>query len=210
MKQNIGKLKYHEMKVIGLTGNMACGKTVVARMFEELGAKIIDADYIARLVVEPGEPAWKDILEKFGHEILNPDKTINRKKLGDVVFRDKEKREELNRITHPRIIDKIKFMLEEYRKENVKVVIVEAALIVERGGMKSIISDLIVVTADEEAQIKRLIERDGISREEALTRIKAQMPVSEKVKFATYVIDNSRTLEETRKQVEEVWKKINA
>ena len=210
MKQNIGKLKYHEMKVIGLTGNMACGKTVVARMFEELGAKIIDADYIARLVVEPGEPAWKDILEKFGHEILNPDKKINRKKLGDVVFRDKEKREELNRITHPRIIDKIKFMLEEYRKENVKVVIVEAALIVERGGMKSIISDLIVVTADEEAQIKRLIERDGISREEALTRIKAQMPVSEKVKFATYVIDNSRTLEETRKQVEEVWKKINA
>ena len=198
------------MKVIGLTGNIACGKTVVARMFEELGAKIIDADYIARLVVEPGEPSWKDILEKFGHEILNPDKTINRKKLGDVVFRDKEKREELNRITHPRIIDKIKLMLEEYRKENVKVVIVEAALIVEKGGMKPIISDLIVVTADEEAQIKRLIERAGISREEALTRIKAQMPVSEKVKFATYVIDNSRTVEETRKQVEEVWKKINA
>lgn len=198
------------MKVIGLTGNIACGKTVVARMFEELGAKIIDADYTARLVVEPGEPAWKDILEKFGHEILNPDKTINRKKLGDVVFRDKEKREELNRITHPRIIDKIKLMLEEYRKENIKVVIVEAALIVEKGGMKPTISDLIVVTADEEAQIKRLIERDGISGEEALTRIRSQMPISEKVKFATYVIDNSRTLEETRKQVEEVWKKINS
>lgn len=198
------------MKVIGLTGNIACGKTVVARMFEELGAKIIDADYTARFVVEPGEPAWKDILEKFGHEILNRDKTINRKKLGDIVFRDKEKREELNRITHPRIIDKIKLMLEEYRKENVKVVIVEAALIVEKGGMKPTISDLIVVTADEEAQIKRLIERDGISREEALTRIRSQMPISEKVKFATYVIDNSRTLDETRKQVEEVWKKINS
>ncbi len=179
-------------------------------MFEELGAKIIDADYTARFVVEPGEPAWKDILEKFGHEILNRDKTINRKKLGDIVFRDKEKREELNRITHPRIIDKIKLMLEEYRKENVKVVIVEAALIVEKGGMKPTISDLIVVTADEEAQIKRLIERDGISREEALTRIRSQMPISEKVKFATYVIDNSRTLDETRKQVEEVWKKINS
>ncbi|HLE24132.1 MAG TPA: dephospho-CoA kinase [Thermodesulfobacteriota bacterium] len=198
------------MKVIGLTGNIACGKTVVARMFEELGAKIIDADYIARLIVEPGEPAWKDIVEKFGHKILNPDGTINRKKLGDIVFRDIEKREELNRTTHPRIIDKIESMLEEYRKENIKVVIVEAALILEKGGMKPIISDLMVVAADEEAQIKRLIERDGISREEALTRIKAQMPVSEKVKFATYVIDNSRTLEETRKQVEEVWKKINA
>jgi len=198
----MGKLKYHEMRVIGLTGNIACGKTVVARMFEELGAKIIDADYIARLIVEPGEPAWKDIVENFGHKILNPDGTINRNKLGDIVFRDKEKREELNRITHPRIIDKIKLMLEECRKENFKVVIVEAALIVEKGGMKPIISDLIVVTVDEEAQIKRLIERDGISREEALTRIKAQMPVSEKVKFATYVIDDSRTLEETRKQVE--------
>src|SRR3990172_10287432 len=198
------------MKVIGLTGNIACGKSVVASMFEELGAKIIDADYIARLVVEPSEQAWKDIVERFGHEILNPNRTINRKKLGDIVFRDEEKREELNRITHPRIIDKIKSMLDEYRKEKVNVVIIEAALIVEKGGMKPTISDLIVVTADEEAQIKRLIERDGISREEALTRIKAQMPVSEKVKFATYVINNSRTLEETRKQVEEVWKKINA
>ena len=197
------------MIAIGLTGNIACGKTVVARMLEELGAKIIDADYIARLVVEPSEQAWKDIVERFGHEILNPNRTINRKKLGDIVFRDEEKREELNRITHPRIIDKIKSMLDEYRKEKVNVVIIEAALIVEKGGMKPTISDLIVVTADEEAQIKRLIERDGISREEALTRIKAQMPVSEKVKFATYVIDNSRTLEETRTQVEEVWKKIN-
>ena len=100
------------MIVIGLTGNIACGKTVVARMLEELGAKIIDADYIARLIVEPGEPAWKEIVKKFGHEILNPDRTINRKVLGDIVFRDKEKREELNRITHPRIIDKIKLMLE--------------------------------------------------------------------------------------------------
>lgn len=198
------------MIVIGLTGNIACGKTVVARMLEELGAKIIDADYIARLIVEPGEPAWKDIVEKFGHEILNPDRTINRKVLGDIVFRDKEKREELNRITHPRIIDKIKLMLEEHRKENVKVVIIEAALIVEKGGMKPIISDLIVVTADEEAQIKRLIKRVGISREEALTRIRSQMPISKKVKYATYVIDNSGSLGETRKQVEEIWERINS
>ncbi len=198
------------MKVIGLTGNIACGKTVVAKMFEEHGAKIVDADYIARLVLEPGEPAWKDIVGKFGHEILNPDRTINRKKLGDIVFRDEEKREELNRITHPRIIDKIKLMLKEYRKENIKVVILEAALIVEKGGMKPIISDLIVVTADEEEQIKRLIERDGISREEALTRIRSQMPISEKVKYATYVIDNSGSLEKTRKQVKEVWERISS
>jgi dephospho-CoA kinase len=198
------------MKVIGLTGNIGCGKSVVAGMFEELGGKIIDADYIARLVVEPTEPAWKDIIEKFGEEILNPDGTISRSRLGEIVFRDKEKREELNRITHPRIIGKIKELIEEYRKEKAEVIIVEAALIVEKGGMRPLISDLIVVIADEETQVKRLIQRGGFSREEALLRIKSQIPLSEKVKHATYVIDNSGTLEETRKQVKEVWKRINS
>jgi dephospho-CoA kinase len=198
------------MKVIGLTGNIACGKTIVAKMFEELGARIIDADYIARLVVEPGEPAWKEIVEKFGPEILNPDDTINRKELGDIVFKDKEKREELNNITHPRIIERIKLILEEYRKEKVEVVIIEAALIVEKGGMKPIISGLILITADEEAEITRLIKRDGVSRKQAITRIKSQMPLSEKIKYANYIIDNSGNLKDTRNQVREVWKKINA
>jgi dephospho-CoA kinase len=198
------------MKVIGLTGNIGCGKSVVARMFEELGARVIDADLVARLVVEPGEPAWNEIVQTFGEAILNSDGTINRGKLGEIVFNDKEKREALNRITHPRIIERIKELIEEFRKENVEVVIVEAALIVEKGGVKPLINDLIVVTADEEAQIRRLIERNALSREEALSRIKSQMPLSEKVKYATYLIDNSGTLDETRKQVEEVWKRINS
>ncbi|HEX3036061.1 MAG TPA: dephospho-CoA kinase [Thermodesulfobacteriota bacterium] len=198
------------MKVIGLTGNIAGGKSSVAKMLEELGAKIIDADLIARMVVERNEPAWREIVEKFGREILNPDQTINRSKLGEIVFGDEEKRMELNRITHPRIIGRIKELVEEYKKQGVKVVVVEAALIVERGGLKPLISDLIVVTADEETQIKRLTERNRLSREEAIARIKSQMPISEKVKHATYVIDNSGTLEETRKQVEEVWGKINS
>jgi dephospho-CoA kinase len=198
------------MKVIGLTGNIGCGKSVVARMFEELGARVIDADLIARLVVEPGEPAWNEIVQTFGEAILNSDGTINRGKLGEIVFNDKEKREALNRISHPRIIERIKELIEEFRKENVEVVIVEAALIVEKGGVKPLINDLIVVTADEEAQIRRLIERNALSREEALSRIKSQMPLSEKVKYATYLIDNSGTLDETRKQVEEVWKRINS
>ncbi|HEY7535092.1 MAG TPA: dephospho-CoA kinase [Thermodesulfobacteriota bacterium] len=210
MKQNRGQIKLDEMKVIGLTGNIACGKTIVAKMFEELGARIIDADYIARRVVEPGEPAWKEIVEKFGPEILNPDDTINRKELGDIVFKDKEKREELNNITHPRIIERIKLILEEYRKEKVEVVIIEAALIVEKGGMKPVISGLILITADEEAEITRLIKRDGVSRKQAITRIKSQMPLSEKIKYANYIIDNSGNLKDTRNQVREVWKKINA
>lgn len=196
--------------MIGLTGNIACGKSVVARMFEELGAKIIDADRIARLVVEPGEPAWKEIVEKFGEGILNTDRTIDRNKLGEIVFNDDEKREELNRITHPRIIERIKERIEEYRGEKAKVVMIEAALIVEKGGMRPLINDLIVVTADEETQIKRLIERSGLSREEAFSRIRSQMPISEKVKHATYVIDNSGSLGHTRRQVEEIWERIKS
>ncbi|MGH7890037.1 MAG: dephospho-CoA kinase [Thermodesulfobacteriota bacterium] len=197
------------MKVIGLTGNIACGKSAVARMFEELGSKTIDADQIARLVVKHGEPAWHEVVETFGAEILNRDGSINRSILGEIVFNDKEKREILNSITHPRIIERIKELVEQLAKEKVEVVIVEAALIVEKGGMKSVIRELIIVTADEETQIRRLIKRDGLSREEAVARIKSQMPLSEKLKYATYVVDNSGTFEETRKQVEELWKKIN-
>ncbi|GIW46628.1 MAG: dephospho-CoA kinase [Deltaproteobacteria bacterium] len=196
------------MKVIGLTGNIGCGKSVVAKMFEELGAKVIDADQIARMIVQPGEPAWKEIVEKFGKGILKDDGTIDRQKLGKIVFEDEGKREELNQITHPRIIGKIRELIEKYRRENQKVVIVEAALIVEKGGLRDIIDELIVVTSDEETQIKRLVEGRGLSKEEAISRIKSQMPVEEKVKHATYVIDNSGSLEETRKQVERIWKNI--
>jgi dephospho-CoA kinase len=198
------------MKVIGLTGNIGCGKSVVASMFRELGAVIIDADQVARLVVEPGQPAWKEIVERFGKEVLNPDGTINRSRLGEIVFRDEEKREELNRITHPRIIERIKEIIEKYRKEGAKIVIIEAALIVEKGGMKPIIDDLIVVTADEETQMRRLTQMVGLSQEDALLRIKSQMPTSEKIKHATYVIDNSGGLEETREQVKKVWEMIKS
>lgn len=198
------------MKIVGLTGNIASGKTEVAKIFEELGAKIIDADEIAREVVEPGEPAWQEVLDEFGRDILNSDGSINRKKLGEIIFNDDEKREQLNRITHPRIMNKIKETIDTYKKENVKLVVIEAALIVEKRGLLKVIDELIVVSAEEETQIGRIMTRDGLQKEEAISRIVAQMPISEKVKHATYIIDNSGTLGETRKQVEEIWKKLNA
>ncbi len=196
------------MKVIGLTGNIACGKSTVARIFRELGAKIIDADEIARKVVEPGKPAWKKIVETFGEQVLNPDKTVDRKKLGEIIFNDEAKRRTLNEITHPGIIGRVRELVETYRKENAPVVIIEAALIVEKGGLKDLIDGLIVVTADEESQMKRLIERSGYSVEEALSRIKSQMPPSEKVKHADYVIENSGTLENAHIQVKALWEKF--
>lgn len=196
------------MKIIGLTGNIASGKTEVAKIFKELGAKVIDADKIAREVVEPGEAAWQEVVEEFGGNILNPDGSINRKKLGEIIFNDDKKREQLNRITHPRIMTKLKETIDNYKKENVKLVIIEAALIVERGGLLKLIDELIVVSADAETQIERIMTRDGLRRDEALSRMESQMPISEKTKHATYIIDNSESLEETRKQVEEVWEKI--
>lgn len=197
------------MKIIGLTGNIASGKTEIAKIFKELGAKIIDADMIAREVVEHGEPAWQEIVDEFGSDILNSDRSINRKKLGQIIFNDDTRRKRLNRITHPRIMAKIKEKIDHLKKENVNLVIIEAALIVERGGLLNVIDELIVVSADAETQIERIMTRDGLQRDEALSRIESQMPTSEKTKHAAYIIDNSGSLGETRKQVQEIWKKLN-
>lgn len=192
------------MKVIGITGNIASGKSTVARMFEALGARIIDADEIARIVVEPGAPAWEEIVSEFGRDILEPDGAINRKRLADIVFGDEAKRKRLNDITHPRIRERISELLREYEKEGALVVMVEAALIVERGGLKSLIDGLIVVTADEETQIERLIRDKGYKREEAVSRLRAQMPAREKMMHGDYIIDNSGSLEDTRARVKAV------
>jgi len=194
------------MKVLGLTGNIATGKSVVASMFEEFGAKVIDVDDIARNIVEPDKPAWNEIVKEFGKDVLNPDGTINRKILGDIIFNDENKREILNNITHPRIMAIVRVKVAEYRNQNVKLTIIEAALIVEKGGLKDLIEKLIVVTSDKRSQIERLADRDGFSREEAMSRINSQMPAKEKVRYADYVIDNSGSPDETRIQVERIWK----
>ena len=196
------------MKVIGLTGNIASGKSVVASMLEDLGAKVIDADYIARKVVEPNQAAWKEIVQSFGKNILNPDNSINRKELGEIIFNDDEKRKRLNDITHPKIIQRVREAVETYKNENVKVVIIEAALIVEKGGLKDLIEELIVVTSDEASQIERLTKRNNLSKEEALSRINSQMPTLEKAQYADYIIDNSGTADKTQDQVRSIWNEI--
>jgi len=196
------------MKVIGLTGNIASGKSVVASMLEDLGAKVIDADYIARKVVEPNQAAWKEIVQSFGKNILNPDNSINRKELGEIIFNDDEKRKMLNEITHPKIIQRVREAVETYKNENVKVVIIEAALIVEKGGLKDLIEELIVVTSDEASQIERLTKRNNLSKEEALSRINSQMPTLEKAQYADYIIDNSGTADKTQDQVRSIWNEI--
>lgn len=196
------------MKVIGLTGSIGSGKSTVALFFKELGAKVIDADLVARQVVEPGKPAINELKEAFGNTIIHDDGSLNRKLVAEIVFNSDEKRERLNSIIHPRIFDEIKNTIENYREEGAEVVILEAALILEKKGLIKLIDELIVVSIDEQNQKKRLAERGDLTQDQINARIKSQLSNSEKIKHADYIIENNNGLENTHDQVKKIWKNL--
>jgi dephospho-CoA kinase len=190
--------------LVGLTGGIATGKSAVSAMFRALGCVVIDADLLAREVVEPGEPALTDIVRDFGSGVLQADGKLDRQALGAVVFGDTDRRRRLEAITHPRIRERFAHRLQTLADERFDgIVIFDAAVIVESGNWKTL-DRLVVVVADDATQIARLQARDGIGREEALRRIGSQMPVSEKAKLAHYVIDNSGDRGATEAQVRRV------
>jgi len=194
--------------VLGVTGGIATGKTTVVQMLKEMGAYVIDFDVLARQVVEPEKPAWKEIVAYFGEQVLQEDKRLDRKKLSDIVFRDMEKRKKLEGFTHPRIHEEFMTQLSEIvRKDPDAIVQVDVPLLIEQN-LQYMYHKTLVVYLPEEKQIERLMERDGISREEAANRLKAQLPIDEKVGYADFVIYNDKSLEETRKQVAELWKTL--
>jgi dephospho-CoA kinase len=194
--------------LLGVTGGIATGKSTVVKMLQEKGAPVIDFDLLARKVVEPDRPAWKDIVAYFGEQVLGGDRTLDRKKLGDIVFGDLEKRKKLESFTHPRIFEEFTKELAELVSQNPKPIIqVDIPLLIELN-LQYMFHKLLVVYAPEEVQIKRLMERDGISREEAAGRLKVQLPIEEKVGYADFVIHNEGALAETRKQVDELWEKL--
>lgn len=197
------------MLIVGLTGGIVSGKTTIARMFQELGAQVIDADEIARKVVRPGEKAWQGIVEYFGPEILREDLEINRKKLADIVFSNKEKLAVLNSITHPEIILMLKKQINQLKNKYQKniICIVEAPLLFE-AHLEDMMDKIIVVYLNREEQLKRLLLRNNLTREEAIQRIESQMPLEEKLSRADYVIDNCFSLQQTKKQVLQVWKEL--
>ena len=186
------------MLVVGLTGNIGCGKSSLSDIFRAEGIKIIDADIIARQIYE-GEKLLSKVYETFGNDIKNEDGSLNRKALGRIVFSDDEKLIQLNKLTHPVIRQKVSDEIEEYKSQNEEIVILDAALLVESDYL-NFIDKLLVVTCKENIQIERIIARDNCSIEEALGRIKSQMSQENKVKYADYVIDNSATLSELRKK----------
>lgn len=196
------------MKVIGLTGGIASGKSTISMLLKNRGAVIIDADKIAREIMTPGKPVWHAVIEHFGREILLDGKNIDRKKLGRIVFSDQKLLETLNSITHPAIVQEIKERLDYYRHKNEKVVVVDAALLLEIG-LDSLVDEVWVVVVDEKNQLKRLMDREkGMDLEEARNRIRAQMPLDEKIKMADKIIDNSGSIEETERQIDELWREI--
>lgn len=186
------------MIVVGLTGNIGCGKSSLSDIFRAEGIKIIDADIIARQIYED-EKLLSKVYETFGNDIKNEDGSLNRKALGRIVFSDDEKLIQLNKLTHPVIRQKVSDEIEEYKSQNEEIVILDAALLVESDYL-NFIDKLLVVTCKENIQIERIIARDNCSIEEALGRIKSQMSQENKVKYADYVIDNSATLSELRKK----------
>jgi dephospho-CoA kinase len=192
---------------LGLTGGIASGKSTVARLLEELGAVRIDADRLAREVVEPGQPAWQAIVTHFGRGVLQSDQSLDRKALADIVFNDPKELQKLNQITHPYINACMRERVEMAREAGAGVALFEAPLLYETGLDKET-DCVLVVVVNEATQLTRLTERDGLTAEEAKLRVASQMPLAEKAGRADYVIDNNGTLEETRRQVVELWHKL--
>jgi dephospho-CoA kinase len=190
--------------LVGLTGSIATGKSTVSDMFRALGCVVLDADVLAREVVEPGEPALAEIVHEFGRDVLQPDGTLNRKKLGAVVFGDPARRKRLEQITHPAIRERFLRHIAALEARGFDgIVLWDAPVMIETGGHRAM-EKLVVVATDEATQQARLQARDGIDAEEAARKIGSQMPVAEKAKLADYVIDNSGDRATTEARVREV------
>ena len=193
---------------VGLTGGIASGKSTVSAIFASLGAKILDADEVAREVLLPGQPAWTKLRQALGLGFFNSDGTVKRKQLRKLVFADPAKRKQLNAIVHPEVMREINRRSATLSSSiQTGVLLVDVPLLLEVG-VASRFDKVVVVYASESVQINRLIQRDGISEEEAKQALKAQMVLKKKVEQADYVIDNNGGLEETRIQVKQVWDEL--
>lgn len=193
---------------VGLTGSIAVGKSYVCEVFRELGCYVLDADRTAREVVKPGSKGLEQIVAAFGNDVLQASGELDRKKLGAIVFADEEKRERLNAIVHPLVIEAQDEWIRGVEARDPKgIAIIDAALMIESGGYKRF-DELIVVWCEQEIQLERLMKRDGLSEEDANARIRAQMRQEEKKRFADHLIDTSAGFDETREQVKKVYSEL--
>jgi dephospho-CoA kinase len=192
------------MVIVGLTGGVGSGKSTVARMFKDEGAHVIDFDYLARVVVKPDKPAWRDIIEYFGPQILSPDRTLNRSALAEIVFSDDKSRKALEGFTHPRIFEESDALIKAIRrKDPCSIVIMDFPLLFELSLNKKF-DRVILAYVPRAVQLKRLVERDGLAKIEAEKRLASQIPIEEKKSSSDYVIHNEGSINDTRDQVREV------
>ena len=198
----------YKLLLLGVTGGIASGKSTVANMLKDLGAPIIDFDTIARHVVEPEKPAWKEILDYFGEEIILEDGQLDRKKLSGIVFQDEEKRKRLESITHPRILEEFTRQVSELAKKNPHAIIQAVIPLLFEVKLQHLVHKILVVYVPRDKQIERLVARDGITKEEAANILKAQLPISEKVMYGDFMINNDCPIEETKQQVEDLWQTL--
>ncbi len=195
---------------VGLTGGIASGKSTVVKMLLQKGAFVIDHDRLAHLAYEPGGPSYEALIRRFGTGVLASDGTVDRKKLGALVFRDPERLRDLNAIVHPVVLSGWRRKLAEIeRRAPAAVVISDVPLLIEVGWQQSV--DVVVLVYTSPAvQIERLMKRDGCTPDEARERLAAQMPMEEKRRFADLVIENDGTFEDLRRQVDDLWEKLLA
>lgn len=194
-------------RIIGLTGGIATGKSTVSAIFQEHGIPVVDADRIAHQLMKKDTEVYRDLVEAFGPEILGPSGEIAREKLGRIVFYDDTQLARLNRIVHPAVKRVMLEQVKQLQSDGSNIIVLDVPLLFE-SGFDTLCDCTVVVYTEETIQLERLMKRNGISREEALARINAQMPLKEKVKRADVVIDNSFTLEKTKKQVEDLIKRL--
>lgn len=193
------------MKVIGLTGGIGSGKSTVSQFLAELGAVILDADRVGHEAFKPDTDVWREVVAAFGRQIVTPTGDIDREKLGEIVFGNPESRARLNQIMHPRIYKMVRVQLEEYRRQGVSVVVLEAPLLIE-ADWTSLVDEVWVTVASESTVLRRLKERVGLSEQQSLARIHSQLSPEERVKHADVVIDTDCDLDELRARVGELWR----
>jgi dephospho-CoA kinase len=198
------------MILIGLTGSVATGKSTVAKMFKKCGAIVIDADEFAREVVQPGKPAWREIVRTFGRRILNLDRTIDRHALGAIVFHDKKKLRHLERIIHPRVAREQIRLTKQAAKNDPKAVVIYDVPLLFEAGIDKRVDKTIVVAATRETQIMRLKNRNGLTRAEALRRIRSQMPLAMKRLRADYILDGTKNRESLSRDISRLFEDLRS
>jgi dephospho-CoA kinase len=196
------------MILVGLTGGVATGKSTVAKIFKRCGAFVIDADELARRVVEPGKPAWRDIVKLFEKTVFNPDRSLDRQALGSIVFRNRAKLRQLEHIIHPRVAREQQQLVRRVAKRNPHAVVIYEVPLLFEAGVDKRVDQTIVVTADRKTQISRLKKRNGLSRTEALRRISNQMPLAKKIQRADHVLNGTLPRPSLRKQVGQLFKSL--